>query len=110
MRVHNLKKGGVELVFTWVRHSEGPYKENIEFRSSQDKLKSEAPVEKKMAEVRVHNPVKSVVEEFDFTSARALHFCNYGRQIRFNTQEGGLCLFDTFYLWMYNRYGTFNCY
>ena len=49
-------------------------RENVEFKSSHDKLKYEAPVHKmkKMMEVRVHNPLKGGVQEFGFTLGRPL--------------------------------------
>ena len=47
----------------WFYPIEGPYKENIEFRSSQNE---------KMAEVGVHNPKKGGVWEFGFTPVMAL--------------------------------------
>ena len=60
-RVHNPTKiwnSGDSVQFYL---SEGPYKEDMQFRSSQDKLKSEDPVHKKMLEVRLNNPKKGGV-------------------------------------------------
>ena len=70
-----IKKGGVqEFNFSPMTRAQNdsPYNVNIEFRSSQDKLKSEVQVHKMKNGGGQSSHQRGGVQEFGFTSARAL--------------------------------------